>query len=253
MFAEDVGVPDGSPMVMVHGFLSSNAQWYLNQDALGEQLRLIMVELLGHGRSDTPDRDEAYTLDSLLAELERIREARGIERWWVCGQSLGGAISILYCLRHPDRVSGLIFTNSRAAFGIKRQGVSRDPDKRPPPLTHTRDLPIHPINATRLHESIKSRMVKDADAMPLHCVEHYLSRRHTWKSLDRMHELSMPVLLVNGRWEKQFQPFADQARERIPDLEVVTLEGGHAINAERPAEFNEAVLDFIQRRGDQGC
>lgn len=249
MFAEDIGAPTGPPMLMVHGFLSSNAQWYLNQDALGERLRLIMVELLGHGRSATPDRDEAYGIDSLLAEFERIRVAHDVERWWVCGQSLGGAISILYCLRYPERVRGLIFTNSRAAFGIKREGVSRDVANQPPPITHTRDLPIHPINAKRLDESIKSRMVTDADAMPLHSVKHYLSRRHTWKSLDRMHELAMPVLLVNGRWEKQFQPFAEQAQQRIPDLEVVTLEGGHAINAERPDEFNAAVLNFIDRQG----
>lgn len=249
MFAEEVGLATGPPMMAVHGFLSSNAQWFLNQDALGQQLRLIMIELLGHGRSASPDREDAYTIDSLVAELERIRKAHNIEKWWVCGQSLGGAISVHYCLRHPERVHGLVFTNTRAAFGIKREGVSRDANNRPPAITSTRDLPVHPINATRLDESIKSRMVEAADRMELHCVELYMKRRHTWKSTDRMAELTMPVLLVNGRWEKSFQPFVEQAQELIADLEVVTLEGGHAINAERPEEFNRAVLDFVDRRG----
>ena len=99
MFVEETGNPVGPPMVLVHGFLSSNAQWDLNRDELGKHYRLLMVELLGHGRSDAPDDPDAYGIDALLAELESIRIERHIETWWVCGQSLGGAISILYCPR----------------------------------------------------------------------------------------------------------------------------------------------------------
>ena len=116
MFVEETGNPVGPPMVLVHGFLSSNAQWDLNRDELGKHYRLLMVELLGHGRSDAPDDPDAYGIDALLAELESIRIERHIETWWVCGQSLGGAISILYCLAHPERVRGLVFTNTRAAL-----------------------------------------------------------------------------------------------------------------------------------------
>ena len=203
-----------------------------------------MVELLGHGRSDAPDDPDAYGIDALLAELESIRIERHIETWWVCGQSLGGAISILYCLAHPERVRGLVFTNTRAAFGIKREGVSSNGGE-PPTITSTRDLPVHPINATRLPEVIKQRMVEAADAMTVAATNQFLARRHTWKSTERMAELAMPVLLVNGRWEKAFQEFVEQAEDLIPHLQVVSLEGGHAINAEQPEQFDQAVIKFI--------
>ena len=246
MHLEEAGNPAGPPMLMLHGFLSSNAQWHLNRAALGEHYRLLMVELVGHGRSEAPDEPDAYALDRLIAQIETIRETAGIERWWVCGQSLGGAIAIQYCLAMPDRVHGLIFTNSRAAFGIKREGVSAEDGKRPP-LTSTRDLAVHPINATRLDDEIKRLLVEAADGMPIHAVRHFLRRRHTWQSTDRMHELTMPVLLVQGRWESAFRPFADQARMLIQRLEVVEVEGGHAINAEQPDAFNAAVIDFVSR------
>ena len=250
MFVEEAGNPDGPPMLMVHGFLSSNAQWDLNRDELGKYYRLLMVELVGHGSSDAPDDPAGYTIEHLVERIEEIRDASGVDTWWVCGQSLGGAISILYCLTKPEQVRGLIFTNSRAAFGIKRQGVSRENGK-PPPITSTRDLPVHPINAKRLPESIKARMVDAADGMAVHSVEHFMARRHTWKSTDRMPELAMPVLLVNGRWESAFQPFTEQAAALIPDFELVSLEGGHAINAEQPDGFNAAVVDFIDRHTEQ--
>lgn len=244
MFVEEAGNPAGPPLLMVHGFLSSNAQWDLNRAELGAHYRLLMVELPGHGRSAAPKEADDYAIDSLVAAFEAIRIAHNVDQWWVCGQSLGGAISILYCLARPEQVHGLIFTNSRAAFGIKRQGMSGNGGA-PPQIKATRDLSVHPINAKRLPEPIKQRMVDAADGMDIGAVNHFLGRRHTWKSTERMAELTMPVLLVNGRWEKAFQEFVDQAAERIPDLRVVTLEGGHAINAEQPEQFNQAVIEFV--------
>lgn len=252
MHAEDAGNPEGSAMVLIHGFLSSNVQWDLNRDGLGERHRLVLVELPGHGASDAPTEADGYSAATIIAEIERIRTVRGIDQWWVCGQSLGGAIAILYCLAHPDRVHGLIFTNSRAAFGIGRRGVSREQGERPPALTSTRDLPIHPINAKRLDEQLKARMVEAADAMPLHAVEHFTARRHTWRAVDQMPSLAMPVLLVNGRWESAFQPFVETAEQLIPQFEHVSLEGGHAINAEQSVGFNEAVRAFVERHA-QAC
>lgn len=247
MFVEEAGNADGPPMLFIHGFLSSNAQWDLNRDELGQHYRLLMVELPGHGRSQVPDSAAGYAIEALVAQLESIRVNYGVDRWWVCGQSLGGAISILYCLAHPDRVQGLIFTNTRAAFGIKRQGVSSNGGV-PPVVSEPRQLPVHPINAKRLPEGIKQRMVAAADAMSVEAINQFLARRHTWKSTARMAELSMPVLLVNGRWEKAFQEFVTQAGELIADLHVVSLEGGHAINAEQPDQFNEAVIEFAAAR-----
>lgn len=251
MYAEDGGNQSGDALLLVHGFLSSNAQWNLNRASLGEKYRLVEVELVGHGSSEAPDDSEAYSLASHLAEFERVRIERGIDKWWVCGQSLGGAIVIQYCLAYPERIHGLIFTNSRAAFGIKRKGVSREKGEPIPVVTSTRDLPIHPINAKRLDEDLKAAMVAAADAMSLHVVDQYTERRHTWRSVDRLPELSMPVLLVNGRWESAFQEFVERASELIRHVEVVSIEGGHAINAEQPEGFNQAVHDFIGRNSAQ--
>src|SRR3954471_6390055 len=199
-------------MLMIHGLLSGNAQWDPNRDALGRELRMIMVELPGHGRSAAPDAAEDYRAGRILAELERVRSDAGVDRWWVCGQSLGGAVALRYCLVHPDRVLGLILTNTRAAFGVDRPDddraasrAARDPRPRSMPAS-TRDLPLHPINATRLPPDVKARLVDAADAVPLHAVGHFAFQLDAWSSSDQLSRLRVPVLLVNGRWEKLFQP-----------------------------------------------
>ena len=240
-------------MLMLHGMLSSNAQWDLNRDALGRELHLLIAELPGHGRSPEYDDPAHYAPSHVIAELERIRVEAGVERWWVCGQSLGGAIAIRYCLAHPERVFGLIFTNSRAAFGVSRSAQltparsDSGNDAMPPGPKATRDLPMHPINATRLPQPLKDRMVCAADAVQMQTFYDFASRMHEWQSVGDFSALQVPVLLVNGRWEKRFQPHIAEARSKIARLDVVNLEGGHAINAEKSAEFDAAVLDFVNR------
>lgn len=246
LHVEVAGNPDGAPVVLIHGFMSSNAQWMPNRDVLGESLLLHMVELPGHGQSPIPTSDEGYAPAAILSAIESIRVQRGIDTWWVIGQSLGGAIAIQYVLTHPDRARGLVFTNSRAAFGIaRRTRPSGAPAPAGPEITNLRDLPMHPINATRFPDDVKAAMVAAADAMDPAAAMGITRWRNAWQSLDRLGELRVPTMLVNGRWESAFQEHVPTAAERIPDFRLVELEGGHSINVEQADAFNRAVLDFV--------
>ena len=66
---------------------------------------------------------------------------------------------------------------------------------------------------------------------------------------DQFHRTAVPTLLVNGAWEKAFQPVAQFAGEQLPAMQRVDLDGGHTINAENPAGFNRAVCEFVVAHG----
>ena len=59
--------------------------------------------------------------------------------------------------------------------------------------------------------------------------------------------LTLPALLLNGRFESKFQPLRDLALTLLPTLEVVDLEGGHCINVECADAANAAVVSFFER------
>ena len=107
---------DGPFLLLVHGILSSRSQWMLNLDALATVSRPVVVELFGHGRSPSPADASAYAPQNYVREFERIREALGVERWFVCGQSLGAALTLRYVLDAPERVIAQVFTNSNSTL-----------------------------------------------------------------------------------------------------------------------------------------
>jgi len=241
---ETAGDPTAPSVLMIHGFMSSNRQWDLNVERLSKHLHLVMVELWGHGESPAPTDAAAFNLDTYLAKFEALRSELGLDKWWVIGQSLGGAFALRYAHAFPERVFGAVFTNSRSTFAMARadgdtvEKMSADGD--------LRLLPYHPIHAKRFPADLKKRMVEAADAMTPETLQRTVANRTSVSSRGDFGELSVPVLLVNGRWEKKFQPAAEMAQAALPSMQVVNLEGGHSINIEDAPGFDAAVLSFIQ-------
>lgn len=242
----------GPFLLLVHGFLSSRAQWRLNIDALAEVCRPIVLELYGHGRSPAPRDPAGYTVAAYLAAFEAIRAELGAERWFVCGQSFGGGLAIRYALAHPGCLKGLIFTNSVSALSrldpaeMERRATLIEQGGR----AGLESMRIHPRHARRLPPEVKAELVADAAQMAPEAIAR--SIRVTRTDLyagDDLHRLAMPVLLVNGRNEAAFQPLRDKAAAAIPNCRVADLEGGHSVNIDAAEGFNRAVAAFLEEMG----
>lgn len=254
LYYELSGRKDGPVLLLVHGFMSSRAQWMPNLAALGEIAQLAVVELLGHGRSPAPAEAEPYQVTSYVAAFDDIRRAIGAPRMFVCGQSFGAGLTIAYALAHPSRTCGHIFTNSRSALAPPGQlgdeaTRAAEADRIEAGGASAIDaMALHPRNARRAPADAREAMVRDAALLSPRGLAN--SMRHTLPQLsmlDRLAGVQAPGLLINGIWEKAFQPLRALAAERAPGLEIMDLEGGHSINLEAPEAFNRALGNFIRR------
>ena len=245
----------GPFLLLVHGMLSSRAQWMLNIDALSEFSRPVVVELFGHGRSPTPDEPEAYSPERYMAEFEAIRRLLDVERWLICGQSLGAALTLRYSLDYSDQVIAQAFTNSNSALADEawRERVV-------PLMTaqarHLRQVgrkaleghPLNPARGKRLPAAARALLVAD---YALHTPEGIaatgLYTVPDSSVRDRAPAISVPTLLVAGERETGFAEARTFAERTIPRIKVVRLDAGHAVNLEAADEFNEAVTAFFAR------
>jgi pimeloyl-ACP methyl ester carboxylesterase len=247
-------VPGSGPiLLMVHGFLSSRAQWQVNLAALAKKTRPVLLELWGHGLSPTPENDEAYTIDAYIEQFELARIASGVSQVVMVGQSFAAGLGLHYARRHPDRVTGVVITNSMSAMArpeSTEQKASRDQMTAQIELrgiAAIRDLPMHPRHARRIPTELREKLIEAADSVQPEAIIRAL--RMTVPFLSTRSELAhvmCPVLLVNGVLEKAFQPLRDHAVCTLPNCAVVDLMAGHAVNIEAAGGFNTAVLQFVE-------
>ena len=245
----------GPHLLLVHGMLSSRAQWIPNIDAMSSFCRPVVVELFGHGRSPSPDEPEHYSPDHYVREFENIRRDIDARRWSTCGQSLGASLTLRYGLTHPDRVGAQVFTNSRSALSeesydgfleVLKKQLARDGQR------FMDNFPLHPSKSKRLPEDIKKAMVRDAVLATVEGFGNTMLYTVPQCSLrSRLEQIRLPTLMIVGRYDKRFAPLRDIAARMIPGLEIRDLEGGHAINIDAADAFNSAVRDFLLRFDDE--
>jgi pimeloyl-ACP methyl ester carboxylesterase len=245
----------GPFLLLVHGLLSSRAQWLANLDALVAVCRPVVVELLGHGRSPSPDDPSSYVPGAYIEEFERLREQLGADRWFVCGQSLGAALTLRYALERPERVMAQVFTNSNSALADEVWARS----VRPLMEAQARRLrergrealvehPLNPARSRRVPAAIREALLADyALHDPLGIALTGLYTVPESRVRERVGKNRVPTLLVVGQREDGFTPHRRFAEEAMPNLEVVALDAGHAVNAEAAEGFNLAVVDFLRQ------
>lgn len=106
----------GEPIVLVHGFPTSSHLWLDVVAKLPAGHRVIVVDLLGFGRSDSP-RDGDYTIGAHGGRLLALIDALRIDRACFVGHGTGGAIVEWLALNAPDRVTRIALIGSATAEG----------------------------------------------------------------------------------------------------------------------------------------
>jgi len=100
----------GTPLILLHGFTSSTYTWKDVFEPLAKDFHVIAVDLKGFGFSGKPDGDYSRRGQAIL--LAHLLDHLKIEKAWLCGNSMGGDVSLNFAVLNPQRVAGLILIDS---------------------------------------------------------------------------------------------------------------------------------------------
>ena len=108
VYFEEVGNPLGKPAVFIHGGPGGGAAPEARQFFDPAKYRVVLFDQRGCGRSKPHASLESNTTWDLVADMERIRNHLGIDRWLVFGGSWGSTLGLAYAQEHPKVVSELV-------------------------------------------------------------------------------------------------------------------------------------------------
>lgn len=115
IYWEVCGNPAGKPALVVHGGPGSGCTAGHRRSFDPNRYRVVLFDQRMCGRSrplaDNPSVDlHANTTHHLVADMEKLREHLGIERWLLWGVSWGSTLLLAYAERYPERVSEILIT-----------------------------------------------------------------------------------------------------------------------------------------------
>ncbi len=120
MYWEQSGNPEGAPVLFLHGGPGAGASPAHRRFFDPVHYRIVIFDQRGAGRSTPLGELRDNTTLHLVADIERLREHLGIERWLVFGGSWGSTLALAYGEAHPNRCAGFIL---RGVFLCRRSEI----------------------------------------------------------------------------------------------------------------------------------
>lgn len=249
---------EGTPVVMIHGFLDSLQTWRRNVNAWSKNHRVYAIDVLGFGSSDRV-RAPVYTLRQQAAWLKEFFDVQNIGQGDIIGHSLGGALALQFAYDFPGSVHKLVLVapatylyHSLPRYGLKGvpDSVSRGVLGIYEKMQGDRANPVRlaygdPRRITEDSVQIRNRMMRvrgQHDAL--------ISMSKSARESDvpkELHKVDVPVLIVWGRKDRVV-PASHAAKHArvLPNARLEWIEkAGHLPHEEEPDTVNELVQTFL--------
>jgi pimeloyl-ACP methyl ester carboxylesterase len=245
----------GPDLLLVHGLGGSLVCWAPIFSDLKKKYRVTALDLPGFGRSDKR-LDRAYTLDTQTARLKQFIEATKIERPFVVGHSMGGAITTWLARTSPTAVNKLLLL----APALNHRIVALHPGLFTWFLKPTGRLLVNkamvrwmytkrtlrklPPNVDELVEEYYKPYTEPG------AVDVFLQHAHLLRDKrlpGDLAKLSTPTLILVGKHDLVFPPrYLNRFAKMNPQIEIiVTPESGHQIMEEEPAILLRHINNFL--------
>ena len=274
LYYREIG--QGRPILILHGGPDFDHNYFLPaMDRFAEAFRLIYYAQRGRGKSSGSVRPGDVSLESEMADLEKVREHFGLESAAVLGHSWGGVLAMEYALRHPDRVSHLILLNTRPAshddyLRLRQERALRTPEvmaklktlsaahgyaegNREAEAAYYR---VHFGPAIRQQADLESLVqslrvnFSAQDIRKARAIEDRLMQqtwlRQNYDLLPSLGSLRMPTLVIHGDNDLIPVACAELIAQAIPGARFVLLRDcGHFSYLERPNDVHKALSDIL--------
>lgn len=244
----------GHPLVLIHGGLVNRRLWDDQFAVFAQHYKVIRFDIRSFGDSapitaETPPYSLEEDLYSLLKFL-------GIEKTYVLGLSMGGAMAIDFTLMYPEMVDALIpVAMGLSGFEGEEPWTEVDEALKRGDVAQAVELTLRmwTDGPMRTPDQVDPDVREKVRAMTTRNFEHPEEENATQPrtleppAISRLAEIHVPTLIIIGDQDvRDILKIADILEKGIPGARIEVINGtAHHLNMEKPREFNRIVLDFL--------
>jgi len=236
--------------------------------------RVIFYDQLGSGNSDHPHKPEMWAVDLFVEEIGVVRQALGLEKVHILGQSWGGMLAMEYALTKPKGLASLILADSPANMSQWISEVNRLRSQLPPEVQQT--LLKHEQEGTTNDPAYQEatlvfyrRHLCRVDPWP-QCLQrtfeklmqapevyytmngpsefHVTGTLRNWNIVNRLNEIHVPTLLLSGRYDEATPEVVETVHRGIKGSEWIIFENSsHMPHLEESERYIQVLADFLSR------
>jgi pimeloyl-ACP methyl ester carboxylesterase len=236
-------------VVLVHCWACDLQVWRAQVAALDGRVRVIAVDLPGHGRSDKPVR--AYSMPFFARAVNAVFESAGVERGVLVGHSMGVPIVREFARLFPNRTDALVAVDGWLVWpGLDSAAVERQVKLfEGPELSRSLEQMIAPMFPNPDQATLRRQVTQTALATPQHVVQGAM-RGMLDRSSWRNDPIAVPALVVMAKGPSWPADYRARVLKLGADIRYEELEGvHHFLMLERPDLFNALLIEFLNSLG----
>ena len=240
-----------TPLLCLHGGPGSTHNYFAPLERLADERPVVVYDQLGCGRSDRPEEIE-WRLPVFLEELEALREHLRLELVHLLGTSWGGMLALEHALARQESLASLVLSSTLASAEEWAAEARRLRDAIPGTdeevvaefeARHFYRRGEEPSELVRMRAE-RGQPVYEAMWGPNEWT--ITGALHGWDVRERLHELTLPTLVVRGGHDLSTPAISQTLCDGIPNAREVVLEhSSHTPVLEETERYLAVVREFL--------
>lgn len=253
--------PKRNSALMLHGFTGSLDDWRGIQGLLNPNFNYIGIDLVGHGKSDSPTDVKKYNPQAIVKQINDILDNLSIEEVIIIGYSMGGRAALSFAINHPNKIRGLILESTTAGIEsekLRSERIKSDEELADYIESHNIEdfvelwMNKEIFNTQRRFSNEKLKNIKRKKTLNSKIgLANSLRGFGTGKMINVHENLSLikcPVLLISGELDTKFTEVNAELKQSFLKAEhSIIKNAGHNTHLEEPERFVKTVKEFITK------
>jgi len=250
-----------STVLMLHGFTGSLNNWREILGSLNPNFNYIGIDLVGHGKSDSPVNIDKYSPQALSKQIDDLLNYLSIEQIIIVGYSMGGRAALSFAINHPNKIRGLILEGTIAGIEsekIRNERINNDDELADYIEAHNIEdfvelwMSKKNFNTQRRFSYEKLKNIREKKTLNSKIgLANSLRGFGTGRMgyfVSKLNQINYPVLLITGELDTKFTKINSVLKQKFLNAKhKIIKNAGHNTHIEEPMKFAETANQFLKQ------